>query len=766
MKRLSIIVVVPLLVFSIVNPASSTSAVLETSGTFYGFDYEYGEDTRNFTKSVSYAESFSESESKSKSREYTIWAPLRTGLVIKDILWERWTNRSKAAPSSSWELPGAPQNWRGYRADGLLTNGTGAGGAWYRYHGITVLNWLVGAQVFNLSWFGRQIDVGLAERLFFPTWKTNYTELSIISTDSIPMKDWLGSIYGYTDENTYHIKYFYDKGTPANTADDEVVFEEYLIPRFAFVKIQTTNYQVTVNQTGALSTSLSGQFNFTGTWTENLHGQHVSIKDGTNYGFDYFALISGNVDYEYEGGFTLQGYLSTNITREVTYATNGTPVPEAIRPAWLQSIYLVLDGKWDYYEEEDAVLYGQGAIQSLVQVLLTKASTNQTPNLAVWGNFNPGRIIGYKDVDGDEILTAFLNASRLDTPDALMAVGFPEGAYLEGDYLASAFVNAKVYAALGNWTIVDEDKSKSNTIDRSFNETWGYDPRVPGAGPSDIALKWTDPVESDGKAIFKWETAYEGMPMTWWAKNDSAELVIQDDTDITYGYILTIDPGTGEAVLESTYEQSAISDPQLKTMMSSQEVSMATYRRDYYLSMTKLSADTSGSVARPESQFDTSVAGQDLFSQNFGGAKEKYYLTSDPGTKYSSGTSVINLLTAEGFSGEPTNRTELNPYVSPVSRRIANALTHWSADAHTAGISWIFRENLVITSYPTWKGEGFVHDPAYKVSYAETGERQETDITTGSSSSTGSGTAPGFEFGFTLVILTSVALIVKKRRFD
>jgi len=581
------------------------------------------------------------------------------------------------------------------------------------------------------------------------------------------MKDWLGSIHGYTDVNSYHAKYFYDNGTPANIADDEIVFEELILPRFTFVKIQTTPFQVTVNQTADLSTSLSGQFNFSGTWTENLYGQHVSIKDGTNYGFDYFALISGNVDYEYEGGFTLQGHLSSNITKTVTYA-NGTPVPEAIRPGWLQSSYLVLDGLWDYYEEEDAILYGQGAIQSLVQVLLTKASTNQTPNLAVWGNFNPGRIIGYKDVDGDEILTAFMNASRLDTLDALMATGFSEGAYLEGDYLANAHVNARVYAALGNWIIVDEDKTRLNTTDISFDETWGYDPRVPGAGPSDVALTWTDPVESDGKATFEWETAYDDMPMTWWAKNDSTELVIQDDTDITYGYILTVDPGTGEAVLESTYEQSAVSDPQLQAMMSSQEMSLATYRRDYYLSMTKLSEDTSGSVARPESQFNTSVAGQDLFSQNFGGAKEKYYLKSDPGTEYDSGTSVLNLLTAEGFSGEPSNRTGFNPYVSPVSRRIANALTFWSADAHTPGISWIFRENLVITSYPTWNGEGIVHDPAYKVSYAERDNRQETDTTGSSSSSTSASRtrAPGFESGLTLVILTSVAFLVRKRRFS
>jgi hypothetical protein len=747
MKRLLMILLSVIFISSIITNTTYTSATLKTSGTYYGFNYEYGEDTRNFTKSVSYAESFSESESKTNTRKFTVMAPLLTGVITKDILWERTINRSKAAPSPSWEIPGIPQNWRGYRADGLLTNGTGAGGAWYRYHGITVAKWGPLLQALNISWFGRRIDIGLSKYEDSTLqWQTAYAELIIEDTISIPKKDWLGIIYGYTNENIYHIKYY--------TADDKLVFEERLIPHFVFVQVQTKKYEVSVNETGILETSLSGQFNFSGTWTENLHGQHVSIKDGLNYWFDYFALISGNVDYEYEGGFTLQGYLSNNITRKVTFTSNATQVPESIRPFWLQSSYLILDGEWDYYEEEDGILYGQGAIQSLVQVLLTKASTEQNPNLAVWGNFNPGRIIGYKDIDGNEILTAYLNASRIDTPDALMAVGFPEGAYLEGDYFANAFASAKIYTALGDSIIIDEEDYVSQTIDQPFSETWGYDPRIPGAGPSDVTLEWINPTEMNGIATFQWETTYNDMPMTWWARNDSAALVLKDNTDITYGYILALDPVAGEAVLETTYKQSKIANPQLKTMISSQEVSMATYRRDYYLSMTKLTADTSGSVARPESQFDITVAGQDLFSQNFGGAKEKYYLMNNPSTEYSSGTSVMNLLTAEGFSGEPTNRTDLNPYVSPISRRIANALTQWSADTHTTDVSWIFRENLVITSYPTWNGEGIVHDPAYTAVYAETGERQTT------------GGVSGFEFGLSLIILTAVMLFVKKRRFS
>ncbi|MHA2247302.1 MAG: hypothetical protein ACXADY_20315 [Candidatus Hodarchaeales archaeon] len=753
-----------LLLFFIYFHLNPGMAVNQDSGTFNGFDWEYGEKTRKFTKSVSYLNSFTESESRTETRNFTQMAPIRTGLQVKDIFWTRLTNRSKIAPKSTWERPRSPQNWRGYRADGYLTNGSGQGGAWFRYEGITVRNWGSGifGQAANYSWFGRRIDVGLAEIKLFPSWKTSYAQLTIESTETVPMKDWLGITHDSMSVNSYHIEYFDNKNTPSNFGDDELIFEEILIPRFALVRVQTTLMQVSVSETATVSSSLSGQFNFSGTWEENLHGQHVSVKDGSNYWFSYFALISGNVVYSYEGGFSLAGSLSTNITRNVKFS-NGTDVNESIRPAGLQSLRISLSGDWDHYHNETGTLYGQGAIQSMIQVLLTKASTNQSPNLAVWGNFNPGRIIGYKDVDGDEILTAYLNESQIETPDALMAVGFPEGAHLEGNHYANGVVDADVYTSLGDWVIIDKHSSITRTIDRPINVTWGYDPRVAGSGPSDVSLTWTNPTESDGKAIFEWETAYNDMPMTWWAKNDSMERIVTDGTKITYGYTLTIDPVLGKALLESTYKQSEIQNAELKEMMSSQEMSMASYRRDYYLSMTQISADDSGSFARPESQFDMTVAGEDLFSQNFGGSKEKYYLNNDPSTTYNSGTSVMNLLTAEGFSGEPTNKTNRNPYSSPISKRIAVALTQWSADTHTEDLSWIFRENLVITSYPTWNGSGITHDPSYAAFYIGKDASGSLE-TSGPPISTSEDGVPGFGFTISLVLLSAITLLIKKRK--
>lgn len=777
MKRIVMLFFLSLFVISFAQPQlnlQSTLAANQTSGTFYGFDWEYGEETRTFDKAFGYSHSFSEEEEITSTKPYTINAPIRTGLEITDVFWQRLTNRSMAAPTNEWQPPGSPQNWHGYRADGFLTNKTDAGGAWYRYHGIENLNWgssIIWPQAANFSWFGRQIDIGLAENNTLQTsWKTSYASLLHLATfDSawnitVPMQDWLGIVYSTMNVSGYIINYVYNSGTP-EFQDDVVVFQEFLVPQFVLVKVITKLHQVSVIETSSVAASLSGAFNFSGIWQEDLYGQHVSIKDGTNYWFDYFALNSGKVTFNVTGGFSLHGYLSSNVTREVTYVDGGDPVPESVRPVWLQSLRIRLAGDWDHSHAENGTLYGQGAIQSIIQVLLTKASTDQAPNLAAWGNFNPGRMIGYKDVDGDGILTAFLNESQIATPDTIMAVGFPEGAHLEGDYKAKTFANADVYMSLGDWEIVDEESSVTVPIDATINETWGYDPRNSGTGPSDVSLSWTDPVESDGKAIFEWETTYSDTPVTWWAKNDSAEIVTQDIADITYSYSLTIDPEEGEANLESTYDQSAIQDNTLKNMISSQSMNMATYYRDYYLSMNQTSADASGSFARPESQFDMTVKGEDLFSQNFGDKKETYYLHNTPTITRNAGTSVMNLLTAEGFSGEPTNQTERNPYSSPISKRLAAALTQWSADTHTEGISWIFRENLVITSYPIWNGEGITHDPAFSAYYAGTGAReQESSETSGPPASSTEEGIPGFGLVSSLVLLSAIVLLIEKRK--
>ncbi|MFX1512518.1 MAG: hypothetical protein ACFFCQ_08025 [Promethearchaeota archaeon] len=743
-------------------PVLIQGSVRQNEGSFMGFDWSYGTIQRTFTRSLDIGDSFSETKTDSTTKSYTMWANIITDYEVLDVFWERWTNRSKAAPSVDWEAPGAPQNWRGYRADGFLTNGAGQGGAWFRYTGITVNNWgptNFFGQSANYSWFGRRIDVGLAYPSSFLgpfDWQTSYAELNELENETIPIKNWLGFEFGMSEMPKYQIDYIFDHGTPANTADDEVVFQELLIPKFIKIRLITQAHQVDVEETFKVDASLSGAWNFSGSYTEDLNGYNVQIKDGDSYWFDYFALTDGVVDYQYEGGFNIEGRLSTNLTRTVTYHADGTPVPENVRPLILRSLDIVIDGEWDFSASDTGTLEGEAAFQSILQVILTLQSTSTKPDLAVWGNFVPGRVIGYSDVDGDDILTTFLNESMIATPDAIMAFGITEGAHIAGTFSAEGYADGRAYTKFGDTVLVDKSGTVTRDVTIPYDFIWGYDPDTDG--PDNVDFTWNTPSEDNGNAVFSWDVTYDNTPMTWWINNGTAESIIHDDTDLSYGYQLALDAANGEAVLTTTYEQSGIQDPTLKETISTNELSLARYKRDYYLSMTQVSDDASGALAEQESQLETTVAGKDLFSQNFGGSKETYHLANDQEIAYNAGTSVMNLLTAEGRPGEPTNVTQKNPFTSPITKHVAAVLTYWTADGRITDVNWILRENLVITSYPTWNGEGIVHDPEYVSTYTP---NEEHDYGT---QSTSKEKAPAFGFLIGMSVIAVLVVIRQKRK--
>ena len=102
------------------------------------------------------------------------------------------------------------------------------------------------------------------------------------------------------------------------------------------------------------------------------------------------------------------------------------------------------------------------------------------------------------------------------------------------------------------------------------------------------------------------------------------------------------------------------------------------------------------------------------------------------GTTYNSQTTVVNVITASGTSGVPdsVNVSTYSPFASGwFGRQVGLSLLKWSADNRTQNpsINWQLRENLVITSYPTWKGLGIVHDPSYSTVYTPgTNQTQKT----------------------------------------
>jgi hypothetical protein len=85
---------------------------------------------------------------------------------------------------------------------------------------------------------------------------------------------------------------------------------------------------------------------------------------------------------------------------------------------------------------------------------------------------------------------------------------------------------------------------------------------------------------------------------------------------------------------------------------------------------------------------------------------------------------------------------------------------------------------LVITSYPTWNGDGITHDPSYAAFYVGTDERieetsevpstteePETSETSGPPPSSAGDGVPGFGLAFSLVLLSVVTVLVRKRKY-
>jgi hypothetical protein len=146
----------------------------------------------------------------------------------------------------------------------------------------------------------------------------------------------------------------------------------------------------------------------------------------------------------------------------------------------------------------------------------------------------------------------------------------------------------------------------------------------------------------------------------------------------------------------------------------------------------------------------------------FGGSKQKY--TLDDLTTHDSQTTIVNVITGTGTSGEPesVNVSTYSPFASSkFARDVGMSLLKWSADERTKipGIDWEFRENIVITAYPTWKGQGITHDPAYSAVYTPSKTSSESTISKTANSGTNSSSVSNKISGANWEIYSSILAI-------
>ena len=599
-------------------------------------------------------------------------------------------------------------------------------------------------------------NIYLGTGLNYPWFTTNVT-VSVIQSRTVPLLDIFQQKYGEITAPELNITYLFDQNqTPGNLADDQVILIEHIVPEYQLISVKTQSFAVTVNKTTTTTASLQGSYNFTGQYSETNVGDEVLISDANNFVFGWYGLKSTTINYNQTGGFTIQGGLSWVVNNDISFASNGTKVNEDVRMPWWRSSNMSFNGLWSHKFTNEGTIYGKGALQSVVEAIRTRASTSTQDQLLMWANIIPSTMFGFSDTDNSGDASVRLNGSSLQILDTIMAVGLAQGVNLQQTYDYANHVNAHSYWKVGNEIITDQSNDVQNQGVSTLNENWGADPNSAAFSTSSVDFTWQTPVATNGKVDFNWGINYKNFPTTWSITNGTTEILNQvEKMDLGYQYTLTVDPANGKADLSSTYSNSGFTNTTLKSM--AQDLLFATYKRDLFLGMQKASDSADSTEATNQGSLDTSLGTTQVVDQTFGGTKQQYSLAD--GSTANSQTTVVNVISGTGTSGEPdsVNVSTYSPFASGwFGRNVGLSLLKWSADNRTnnPGVDWQFRENIVITSYPTWKGEGIVHDPTYSTIYTPSGA-------TSSQKSTG---APWDVYSSFLAIVLVVSVTIFRRK--
>jgi hypothetical protein len=272
------------------------------------------------------------------------------------------------------------------------------------------------------------------------------------------------------------------------------------------------------------------------------------------------------------------------------------------------------------------------------------------------------------------------------------------------------------------------------TRSESFDRVHGFDPEDPNIELGTTTLTWETPSyhAPTGVAAFTWSVVRDNWPVQWTVSNGTIDrLVINDTMDLKDTYRLEIDTVAGIATLQNDYEQSVVTNSTLAAMVA--DLSLATYHRDLFLSVSALKKGMDGAIGQQTDATDIKIGGVSVATAVFGDTKANYTI-GDPPIENTSLTSVLNLLTMSGQIGDTSTieSSGWNPFISPLAQRVALGLVH--VTAHSLGtlyggnVAWKLSENIVITSYPTWGGDGpLVHDPTFTATFSPSAAEESSE---------------------------------------
>ncbi|MFX0208966.1 MAG: hypothetical protein ACFFDT_23480 [Candidatus Hodarchaeota archaeon] len=542
----------------------------------------------------------------------------------------------------------------------------------------------------------------------------------------------------YTDKETGENVTIIDQQVPIISTDDEflgsipanMTFGEFidgtgpadiwyhvilLNPEAIVVEIEKEIHTVWLNHTVAAANIFWYAVHYSIEYEINASAYIVNVNDGQNFGIQVTAFSDLNASYTeviYSGiGYYQVWYEFTEIK-----FTNNTPVPWDMYPRDLFPRVIENQGTIEEVGVQNVELRAVSTLQSVVAAFLSRSSNDSlvSGGLAVWGVHTTPTLIGYQDGNDNDYFDISLTDSgiEVDPKDRIKYVGFEEAYQIDA---VMAHKRTHLYNSSVQMPAYGIDHNETNVNETIFHyEQANYGIGDPMLAP-EPTFDWTEPTESNGVVTFEFGVNYTNFPVTW--VNMANGSVINDQEDIKYDYILTVDTNNGQADLSPTLTCGGVNNAQLKADLSgvdlSRQVISEFFALEYIYTVseeeTKLNATRTSAFTIIEVSNDL---GDNYTVVDASDAKTTYNLTGLG--EYNATFEAINLLTIKGaFRGE-----QVSPFRSETQETGGTAIL--TAKKEHFGLNFMYKADLFIVNYPEWNGFQIVHDPTYSAFYEAT----------------------------------------------
>ncbi len=593
----------------------------------------------------------------------------------------------------------------------------------------------------------------------------NYTE--IFQVEETYIVDQFGDYLVTIETNATYFEFFdYILGQLVHTSGT-------VVTKVIFFDVDYKEYTLEVSRSRYTYGVLAYYSQFSRAYNISATAHQVNITDGENFAaaFNMFDNISANYT-EYLVSWMAYDFIvyeETNLK-----FVNGSSVPDQYLPFNMYPSYYRANGtkvEAGYSRVESRILSTyQNVLSAFVTVSeeTTDNSLSIEARLAIWGISTSTTLVAYDDMNNNDRLDLSFGADGLEVSnDFVSHLGLAE-AYEAKVFTAYYSSSNQSERAVGFGFDVNRTNIGDVYEDYSYSEySFG---NIDAA--SNSVFNWNEPAEdTDGNVVFSFGVTYNNFPVTWINLSDGT--TVEDNENIAYDYIVTVNPTTGRAKISTTWTYGGIANAALQTEMTGKSLALLVKSEFFSIQALYTATENNDTVDSTTSSSFTRIGtnvGGDATEIDVTGPKQFYLL--DGATNETATFDAINIVTVSGsFSGERTS-----PFNSESE---STAGTSSKSVTETLDVNVFYSFNLIVINYPQWDGKSVVHDPDYSVNYEATANTvdepsSEEDTSTPASDDTstpvsdppasGAVAAPGFETFIALFSFITMVVFVNRRK--